>query len=193
MIQLGTTLAVVLYFAKDLWRIASAWARSLRRRELRGSLDARLGWYIGLGTIPIAVLGVLLKDQVTTAARNLWVVATALIVLGLVLEAADRYAGRRQGRRLEQVTLRDGLLVGSAQALALVPGVSRSGSTITAGLFLGLTRQTAARFSFLLSTPAIVLSALFDSRGSAAGPCGRRTHRGVATVVAFVVGLATIA
>jgi len=192
-IQLGTTAAVVLYFARDLARIAVAWVRSLTRPELRGTLDARLGWYIGLGTIPIAVLGLLFKDQVETGARNLWIVATALIFAGLILEVADRIAGHTNRRQLDQLTLRDGLLVGTAQALALIPGVSRSGATITAGLFLGLTRQTAARFSFLLSTPAIVLSALFEARKIGDGSGAGVGPTLVATVAAFVVGYAAIA
>lgn len=191
-IQLGTTFAVVLFFAKDLGRIVVAWARSLTNPAYRGTLDARLGWYIGLGTIPIAVFGLLFKDQIETGARNLWLIATMLIVLGIVLEVADRLAARKDRRTLEQLSLRDGLLVGAAQALALIPGVSRSGSTITAGLFLGLNRQTAARFSFLLSTPAVVLSALFELGHAGFGAAGIGPTV-VATVVAFVVGYASIA
>jgi undecaprenyl-diphosphatase len=191
-VQVGTTLAVILYFAKDLWRILATWARSLVNPELRGSLDARMGWYIGLGTIPICVFGLLFADQIETGARNLWIVATMLIVLGLVLEGADRLATRRNRRTIDQVTLKDGLLVGAAQALALIPGVSRSGSTITAGLFLGFDRQTAARFSFLLSTPAVVLSALFQLREAGVDEAGVGQTI-VATVVSFVVGYASIA
>jgi undecaprenyl-diphosphatase len=192
-IQLGTTVAVILFFAKDLWRIASAWVRSLFRPELRGTLDARLGWYIGLGTIPIAVLGLAFKDQVETGARNLWLIAVALIVAGFVLEVADRFGARPDRRHLDQVKLRDGLLVGIAQALALIPGVSRSGATITMGLFLGMSRETAARFSFLLSVPAIVLSGLFELRKLGDGNSAGAGPTVVATVVAFFVGYASIA
>src|SRR5262249_10261208 len=147
-IQLGTTAAVVLFFAKDFARIIAAWFRGLRDAEVRRSLDSRMGWYIGLGTIPIAVLGLVFSNSIETSARNLWLIASALIVFGLVLEGADRVARRSNRRNIDQVTLKDGLGVGFAQALALIPGVSRSGATITAGLLLGLSRESAARFSF---------------------------------------------
>jgi undecaprenyl-diphosphatase len=190
-IQLGTTLAVLLYFWRDILRIVTMWGRSLVRPELRGELDARMGWYIGIGTIPIGVFGFVFKDQIETGARNLWIIGTALVVLGLVLLVSER-VGRKE-RRLERLTLRDGLVIGGAQALALVPGVSRSGATITAGLFLGLTREAAARYSFLLSIPAVVLSGLFELRkvGDGGGPGTVPTV--IATVVAFVVGYASIA
>ena len=190
-IQLGTTLAVLLYFWRDILRIVVTWARSLVRPELRGELDARMGWYIGLGTIPIGIFGFLFKDQIETGARNLWLIGSALIVLALVLLVAER-VGRRD-RPLERLTMRDGVVIGGAQALALVPGVSRSGATITAGLFMGLTREAAARYSFLLSIPAIVLSGLFELRkvGDGSGPGAVPTV--IATVVAFVVGYASIA
>src|SRR5688572_28003510 len=152
--------AVLLYFREDLLRISRAWLRSLRDRPLRRQLDARLGWYIVLGTIPIGIFGVLFKDQIETGARDLYLIGVALIVLGLVLLLAER-VGRRD-RSLEQIHTRDGLVIGFAQALALVPGVSRSGATITAGLFMGLDRPAAARFSFLLSVPAVVLSGLLE-------------------------------
>src|SRR3954471_20314657 len=119
------------------------------------STDARLGWYIVLGTIPIGIFGLAFKHDIEHGARSLYLIGTVLIVFGLVMLAADRTA--RQTRALEDMAPRDGLLVGAAQALALVPGVSRSGATIAAGLFAGLTREAAARYSFLLSTPAIVL------------------------------------
>src|SRR5688500_11502287 len=126
--------AVLLYFREDLLRISRAWLRSLRDRPLRRQLDARLGWYIVLGTVPIGVFGVLFKDQIETSARDLYVIGTALIVLGLVLAAAERVSTR--DRQIEQIQTKDGFWVGIAQALALIPGVSRSGATITAGLFL---------------------------------------------------------
>jgi undecaprenyl-diphosphatase len=193
-VQLGTVAAVLLYFRADLWRIAVTWVRSLRDPSLRGEIDARMGWYIILGTIPIAVFGVLFKDQIETAARDLYVIGIALIVLGLVLAIADQ-ASKRE-RQLEDVQTKDGFWVGIAQALALIPGVSRSGATITAGLFLGLDRAAAARFSFLLSVPAVVLSGLFELASIIDGEEGE--HVGAvelltATAFAFVVGYASIA
>jgi undecaprenyl-diphosphatase len=192
--QLGTMAAVLLYFRTDLARIARAWLQSLRDPSVRGSLDARLGWYILLGTVPIGIFGLAFKDQIETGARDLYLIGVALIVLGLILLAADQL-GRRM-RTIEQITARDGLFMGLAQALALIPGVSRSGSTITAGLFLGFDRTAAARFSFLLSVPAVVLSGLLELGSIASGEEGQ--HVGVAelivaTVLAFITGYASIA
>lgn len=191
--QLGTMAAVVIYFRSDLLRIGRTWARSLRDRSLRRSLDARLGWYILLGTIPIGIFGLVFKDQIETGARDLYLIGTTLVLLGLVLLAAER-VGKRT-RKIEDITTRDGVGMGFAQALALVPGVSRSGATITAGLFLGLDRTAAARFSFLLSVPAVVLSGLFELRdfvGSGGDDTGV-AELIVATVLAFAVGYASIA
>src|SRR3954447_25622830 len=187
-IQMGTTIAVLLYFRRELWRIALAWIDSVRQRGRRSDLDARLGWYIVLGTVPIAILGFIFKDQIENGARDLYVIGSALIAFGLVMLAGDRYATQR--RDVEQLNARDGAFIGTAQALALIPGVSRSGATITAGLFRGLTREAAARYSFLLSTPAIVLSALFEfrkfARGDDTGASG--AELALATLFAFVVG-----
>lgn len=190
-IQLGTMAAVLVYFFKDIVRIVSAWARSLWTPELRGTLDARMGWYIGLGTIPIGVFGLLFQNQIETTARDLRLIGWVLILFGILLWAVDRFMPQR--KETEDLTLRDGLLFGVAQAFALIPGVSRSGSTITAGRALGYTRASAARFSFLLSIPAVVLSGLFEARklGEVAGPDIVPTI--VGTVVAFVVGYASIA
>jgi undecaprenyl-diphosphatase len=190
-IQLGTMLAVVIFFWRDIARIIWTWLRSLWTPELRGELDARMGWYIGLGTIPISIIGLALNGPIETQARNLWLNATTLIVLGLVLLLAEQMG--RQRRELGTMSLRDGLVVGGFQALALVPGVSRSGSTITGGLFLGLTREAAARYSFLLSIPAVVLSGLFELRKVGAGAGPGLTPTIIATVVSFVVGYASIA
>jgi undecaprenyl-diphosphatase len=189
--QLGTMAAVLLYFRADLWRIASTWFRSLRRPELRGSLDARMGWYIGLGTIPISIAGLAFSDQIEEGARSLYLIGTTLIVLGLLLLAAEKAA--RHDRPLEQINRRDALVIGIAQACALVPGVSRSGATLTAGLFLGFDRTSAARYSFLLSVPAVVLSGLFELRkiGDAGGAGAFPTA--IATLLAFIVGYASIA
>ena len=192
--QLGTMAAVLLYFREDLLRIARAWLRSLRDRAARRELDARLGWYIVLGTIPIGIFGVLFKDQIETGARDLYVIGVALIVLGLVLLLAEK-VGKRE-RSMEQIRTKDGFVMGMAQALALVPGVSRSGATITAGLFMGLDRPSAARFSFLLSIPAVVLSGLLELGSILSGEEGQHTGAAaliVATVLAFVSGYASIA
>jgi undecaprenyl-diphosphatase len=192
--QLGTMAAVLLYFRSDLWRIARAWLHSLRDRSARRDTDARLGWYILLGTIPIGIFGLAFKDQIETGARDLYLIATALIVLGLVLLVAEKVGTRE--RSIEQLTTRDGVALGFAQALALVPGVSRSGATITAGLFLGLDRPSAARFSFLLSVPAVVLSGLLELSSIASGEEGQQVGAGalaLATVLAFVSGYAAIA
>ena len=192
--QLGTMAAVLLYFRQDLARIARAWLRSVRDRDARRELDARLGWYILLGTIPIGIFGILFKDQIETGARDLYLIGVMLIVLGLVLLVADR-TGKLE-RSIEQIRTRDGFLMGLAQALALIPGVSRSGSTITAGLFLGFDRTAAARFSFLLSIPAVVLSGLLELGSIVSGEEGQHTgaaELAVATLLAFVTGYASIA
>ena len=192
--QMGTMTAVLLYFREDLLRISRAWLRSLRARERRRELDARLGWYIVLGTVPIGIFGVLFKDQIETGARDLYLIGTALIVLGLVLLVAEEVGTRDRG--IEQIRTKDGFVVGMAQALALIPGVSRSGATITAGLFLGLNRTAAARFSFLLSIPAVVLSGLLELGSILSGEEGETTSLFglvVATALAFVTGYASIA
>jgi undecaprenyl-diphosphatase len=190
-IQLGTTLAVVLYFWRELVHIAVAWLRGLVDREVRGSLESRMGWYLILATVPVGVLGFLFRNSIETGARNLWVLAVALIVMALVLLVAELRGSR--SRDEEELNRTDAITVGTAQALALVPGVSRSGSTIAAGLFRGLDRVAAARFSFLLSIPAVVASGLFEARkiGDPNAPGMGVTI--VATLIAFVVGLASIA
>jgi undecaprenyl-diphosphatase len=192
--QLGTMAAVLLYFRSDLARIAIAWTRSLRDPAARRSLDARLGWYIVLGTIPIGILGLIFKDQIETGARDLYLIGSALIALGLLLLVAERVASH--DRPLEEITTRDGIAIGLAQALALVPGVSRSGATLTAGLFMGLDRTSAARFSFLLSVPAVVLSGALEFGSILSGEEGQHVGFGalaLATFLAFVFGYASIA
>lgn len=190
-IQLGTMAAVVLYFWRELVHIAVAWLRGLVDRSVRSSLEYRLGWYLILATIPVGVLGLVFSHQIETGARNLWVIAVALIVMAVILFVAER-TGRRN-RDEEDINVQDAIVVGVAQSLALVPGVSRSGATITAGLFRGLDRVTAARFSFLMSVPAVVASGLFEARkiGGADAPGMGVTI--VATVISFAVGLASIA
>jgi undecaprenyl-diphosphatase len=191
-IQIGTELAVLIYFRHDIWRIGSTWLRSLFKPEYRGHLDARMGWYVIIGSLPIVILGVLLKDIIERDLRNLWITATALIVLGIVLGVADRFSSRK--RDLRQVGLRDALLLGLAQAAALVPGVSRSGATISMGLFLGMGREAATRFAFLLAIPAVVGAGVFELKEI---PNGHNDYGWgptlVATVVSFVVGYAAIA
>jgi len=192
--QLGTMAAVLLFFREDLLRVARTWLASLRRPELRHELDARMGWYLILGTIPIAIFGLLFENQIETGARDLVLMGITLILLGFVLLAAERTGRRTRG--ISDLTLRDGLIVGCAQAVALIPGVSRSGATITAGLFLGFERAAAARFSFLLSVPAVVLSGAFELYGIASGEKSDQTGTValiVATAVAFVAGYAAIA
>ncbi len=192
--QLGTEAAVIVYFARDIVRIVRAWCDGLRSPARRGA-DYRLGWYVIIGTIPIGVAGLVFTDLIRSGVRNLWVVATALVVFSAVIAAAE-YLGR-QTRHAEQLRLSDALIVGGAQMLALVPGVSRSGATISAGLFLGLDRELAARFGFLLAIPAVFASGLYSlpdafhpvSEGmSATGP-----QLLVATLIAFAVGYAAVA
>ncbi|MFW0790722.1 undecaprenyl-diphosphate phosphatase [Gordonia sp. CPCC 205333] len=192
--QLGTEAAVLIYFAKDIGRIIAAWFRGLFNADDRG-LDYRVGWYVILATIPIGLLGFVFKDEIRTAGRNLWITATVLIVFSGVFWLAERYATQR--RNLEQLTLRDGMLMGLAQCLALVPGVSRSGATASAGLFLGLEREAAFRFSFLIAIPAVLASGLF-SLPDAFHPSGEGMSASgaqilVATLVAFVLGYISIA
>jgi undecaprenyl-diphosphatase len=193
-VQRGTIAAERRFFRRDLHRIATAWLASLRHPESRRTLDARMGWYLILATIPIGVLGLAFEERIEGDARSLTLIGTTLVVLALVLLVADR-TGRRE-RDMSGLTLRDGVTMGLAQTLALVPGVSRSGATITAGLFLGLDRPTAARFSFLLSIPAVVLSGAFQAASLASGKEPSRAGVGatvLATAVAAAVGYAAIA
>ncbi len=189
--QLGTMAAVLVFFRADLLRIATAWFRGLRDPTVRKTLDARMGWYIGLGTIPIALFGFAFRHQIEGGARNLVLIGTTLIVFGLILLAADRMSTRSRG--MESLKGSDGALIGFAQALALIPGVSRSGATLSAGLLLGLDRATAARYSFLLSVPAVVLSGVFELKdiGGAGGASLPGTV--IATLLAFVTGYLSIA
>jgi undecaprenyl-diphosphatase len=188
--QLGTMAAVLLYFRADLWRIAVAWTRSLRDPEMRRTLDARLGWYILLGTIPIGILGLAFADPIENEFRTLELIGATLIGFGLIMLYAESRS--RRDREIDSLTARDGLIIGFAQALALVPGVSRSGATISAGLLLNFDRTAAARYSFLLSVPAVVLSGVFELRhiGEGGAPAGPTA---LATLLAFVSGYASIA
>lgn len=187
--QLGTIAAVLVYFRSDLAQIFSgAWA-GMRDRSRRDTPEWRLFWMVALGTIPIGVLGFTFRDQIETSARNIQLTAIMLIVFGLVMEAADRFGPKRD--ELRDLSVRNGVLIGFAQALALIPGVSRSGSTISMARFLGMQRQAAARYSFLLSIPAVVLSGTFSLKDIGDGVELAPTL--VATLVAFVSGYAAIA
>jgi undecaprenyl-diphosphatase len=193
--QLGTEFAVLVYFARDIGRILKAWFNGLFVKAHRDNIGYRMGWYVIIGTIPICVFGVLFKDEIRSGARNLWIVATALLVFSAVIAAAEYYG--RQTRHVEQLTWRDGLTVGLAQCLALVPGVSRSGATISAGLFLGLDRELAARFGFLLAIPAVFASGLFSLPDAfhpvTEGMSATGLQLLVSVVIAFVIGYAAIA
>jgi undecaprenyl-diphosphatase len=187
-IQLGTLVAVLAYFAKDLVGLVVAMVRA------PSSPDGRLPWLIALGTVPIVVVGLALKKHIETDLRSLYVIAGALIVVGIAMAAIDQHAVGRDGRPLSGITVRDALLIGLAQTLALVPGVSRSGATICMALLLGFTRSDAARFSFLLSIPAVAGAGIFEAR-TAFAELGRDALPALAvgTGVAAVVGYASIA
>ncbi|KQW52901.1 UDP pyrophosphate phosphatase [Nocardioides sp. Root1257] len=191
-IQIGTELAVLIFFWRDIWRIAVTWVKSLFRPEYRGQLDARMGWFIILGSLPIVVLGVALKDVIESDFRSLWIIGTTLIVGGIVLGIADRVGGTE--KTLKQLGLRDAVLMGLAQALALIPGVSRSGATLSMGRFLGYERETATRYAFLLAIPAVIGAGVFELKDV---PNGDNLYGWgptiLATVVSFVVGYAAIA
>ena len=193
--QLGTEAAVLIYFARDIGHLVVTWFRGLRSAQVRATPDYRIAWLVIIGTIPIGVLGFVFEHQIQTSGRNLWIIGSTLIVFGLVLGAAERYG--RQRRSLQQLTVTDGVVMGLAQAMALVPGVSRSGGTISAGLFLGLTRLTAVRYSFLLAIPAVIAAGLFQIPDVfAVGGPGLQPSAAqmvVATLIAAAVGYAAIA
>ena len=195
-IQLGTMAAVLVYFRADLWRMALAFLKSFTGdRPLWKSEDSdgRIGWYIVLGTIPIAIIGIVFKDQIENNVRTLSLVAIVMILFSFVLMAADLKGA--QDRDVKELTLKDGIIIGLFQALALIPGVSRSGSTISGGLFLGLNRESATRYSFLLSVPAVVLSGLFELRniGDSTGASVGIGPTVIATLLAFISGYFAIA
>ncbi len=192
--QIGTELAVLIFFWKDIVRIISRWFRSLLGTVPRNDPDARIGWLIIIGSIPIGLAGLLFEEYIDTTFRSLWIVATMLIVFGLLLAVADSLG--RQVKPLEKLTVRDGILYGLAQMMALIPGVSRSGGTITMGLALGYTREAATRYAFLLAVPAVFASGFYKLFKAVAEP-GQQGAYGmgetaVATVVAFVVGYIVI-
>ena len=189
--QLGTEAAVLLYFRHDIVRIARAWLASLIDVRQRGTPEARMGWLIIVGTLPISILGLMFKDAIEGSLRNLYLTAAMLILFAVFLAFADRFG--QKDRPLDRLNWRHGLLFGFAQALALIPGVSRSGGTITAGLLMGYTREAAARYSFLLAIPAVMASGFYQLYRSwevgspiAAGPTA------LATAIAFGVGYGVI-
>ena len=189
-IQIGTELAVVLYFGRKIGAIIRGWFFSLYKREYRHDPDARMGWLVIVGSIPIVVLGLLFQDDIHTVFRDLRITATVLIVFGIILAIADRFG--RQDRTLDQLTVPHGLGFGFAQALALVPGVSRSGGTVTGGLLLGYTRSEATEYAFLLAVPAVFGSGLYEVSkiGGANSPQWGPTI--LATLVSFGVGYLVI-
>ncbi|MET7275919.1 MULTISPECIES: undecaprenyl-diphosphate phosphatase [Streptomyces] len=201
--QIGTEAAVLIYFRKDIGRIISAWTRSLTNKELRRDPDARMGWLVIIGSVPIGVLGLTLKDQIEGPFRDLRVTATMLIVVGVIIGIADRLAARdekggrhrapKRRKELEDLGVRDGLIYGLCQAMALVPGVSRSGATISGGLFMGYRREAAARYSFLLAVPAVLASGLFELKDAMESDHVSWGPTLFATVIAFGTGYVVIA
>ncbi|HVS80319.1 MAG TPA: undecaprenyl-diphosphatase UppP [Pyrinomonadaceae bacterium] len=202
-IQLGTLIAVFVYFAGDIWSITRAFIHdhfvllkggrfNHTNAHARLSHDAWLGWLVIIGSIPVGVVGLLFKKQIEgTFTKNLWVIATMMITVALVLTIAE-IVGKQQ-RRMQELGVKDALAVGFAQVLALIPGSSRSGSTIMAGLFAGETRETAARFSFLLSIPAVAASGLLELKEALHRlPHESLTTLGVGTIVSGIVGYASI-
>ena len=190
--QLGTESAVVIYFWRDIVRIIKAWTLALVGKGPRDDPDARMGWLVIIGSFPIVVLGLLFQEAIDSTLRNLWITAAMLAGVALIMGWFD--ANARHDKDLRQLTWRDGLIFGLAQSAALIPGVSRSGGTITAGLAMGYTREAAARYSFLLAIPAVLGSGFFkltdianDPVEPAWGPIA------AATLVAFAVGYAVIA
>ncbi|MFE4614261.1 undecaprenyl-diphosphate phosphatase [Streptomyces niveus] len=200
--QIGTEAAVLIYFRKDIARIVSAWFRSLTNKAMRADHDAKMGWLVIVGSIPIGVLGLAFKDHIEGPFRDLRLIATTLIVMGIVLGFADRLAARdeaggkhravKERKSLKELGVKDGLIFGFCQALALIPGVSRSGATISGGLLMGYTREAAARYSFLLAVPAVLASGVFELKDAGEGHVSWGPTI-FATIVAFVVGYAVIA
>lgn len=201
--QIGTEAAVLIYFRKDIAGILSAWFRSLYDRGMRRDHDAQMGWLVIVGSVPIGVLGVTLKDQIEGPFRDLRITATMLIVVGVVIGIADRLAARdetggrhrapKQRKTLQHLGVKDGLIFGMCQACALIPGVSRSGATISGGLFMGYKREAAARYSFLLAIPAVLASGLFELKDALESDHVSWGPTIFATVIAFGSGYAVIA
>ena len=193
-IQLGTELAVLVFFAKDIVRIIKAWFFGLFHKDRRDNLDYKMGWYVIVGTIPIGLIGFLAKDAIRDNLRSLWVTASVLVVFSFVFMAAEKWGSRK--RDFDQLTMKDSIIMGCAQCLALIPGVSRSGGTISAGLFIGLKRSVATRYSFLLAIPAVLASGIFslpDAFNPTHGQAATSSQLGVGVVIAFILGYISIA
>lgn len=191
--QLGTETAVLIYFWKDIVRIISRWALSLCGRVDRRDPDARMGWFVIVGSIPIAILGVAFQDQIDTSLRNLWITVAMLAGVGLVLGFADRFVATHGTKRLADLTWKDAIIYGLCQACALIPGVSRSGGTISGGLFLGYDRASATRYSFLLAIPAVFASGIYKLKDIGVDTCLTWGPTLLATVIAGAVGYGVIA
>ena len=196
--QIGTELAVLIFFRNDIKQIILAWFRQITKRPTTSSTEksnARMGWLIIVGSLPIAILGYLGQDVISNDFRSLWLIASTLIIFGVILGIADKYGNSQ--RDLTNLSVRDGVLYGFAQSLALIPGVSRSGATIAMGRFLGYNRQAALRYSFLLAVPAVFGSGFYELKGaiSEGGDTGvfTMTETLLATGIAFVIGYAVIA
>ncbi|HEY2877170.1 undecaprenyl-diphosphate phosphatase [Nocardioides sp.] len=189
-IQMGAIAAVILYFARDIWNIVRTWVLGLVKPEYRGHRDFRMGWYIIVGTIPVGIVGLAFRNVIKDDLRSLWVVGYALIGWSVVMWAAERTA--RQDRSEKRLNLTDAVVVGLFQCVSLIPGVSRSGATISAGLFRGLDRVTATRLSFFLSIPALLAAGIFEMKDALGGNISVGETI-VGTVVAFVVAYATVA
>lgn len=192
-VQLGTELAVLVYFAKDITKIVTGWFKGLFNKDAR-DFDYRMGWMVIVGTLPVVIIGVLAKDLIRDTFRNLWITATVLILFSFVFIAAEKFGSKK--RNFEELTMKDAIIMGLAQCLALIPGVSRSGGTVSAGLFVGLDREVATRFSFLLAIPAVLGSGLFslpDAFAPDAGQAASGMQLLVGTGIAFVLGYASIA
>lgn len=205
-IQLGTLIAVIAYFAGDIWNIASAFLRdhlallqngrrdefNRKNERARLSHEALLGWLVIIGSIPVAVVGLLFKKQIEgTFTKDLWVIATMMVVIAILLAVSEVVS--KKTRRMQDLSIKDALVMGCAQCLALIPGSSRSGSTIMAGLFVGEMRETAARFSFLLSMPAVAASGLLELREALHKlPSGSLSALALGTLVSAVVGYVSI-
>ncbi|MGC4111915.1 MAG: undecaprenyl-diphosphate phosphatase [Nocardioides sp.] len=189
-IQMGAILAVIVYFARDIWNIIRTWTMGLFKPEYRGHRDFRMGWYVIVGTIPIGIVGLLLRHVIKDDLRSLWIVAIALIGWSAVMWAAERAA--QQDRSEKRLNLTDAVAVGLVQCVALIPGVSRSGATISTGLFRGLDRVAATRLSFFLSIPALIAAGIFEL-GDALGGDVSGGQLIVGTAVSFVVAYATVA
>ncbi len=190
-IQIGTEVAVVLYFWRDIWTIGSGWVRGLFSGEAREEPEWRRGWFIIIGSTPIVVVGLALEDLIDREFRNLWVIGTTLVVLGIVLGIAERVG--RKVKPIDDLTWPHAVLFGLAQAAAVVPGVSRSGATISMGLFLGYDREASTRYAFLLAIPAVVGAGVYKLKDIPGGENDYGTMPTIiGTLVSFAVGLAVI-